>query len=271
LFNQATLNSGIASLGQISWGSHISHFYNNQDELSEILVPFFKAGLENNEFCVCVTADPLPASVCKETLAQEIKNFDFYLQNQQIEILDYDQWYLIDGNFNYQRILEKWIAKEKKALMKGFKGLRASGNLSWMDKTDWNLLSKYEGEVEGVIDFYNMTAVCSYPLQKCSAREIIDVSGNHKISIMKEKDWIKIESSVRQKEIREKEKYENEFNQKIKEIFHDFINVCYNCKKVRMDNQWVKIEDYIAHKLHVEFSHGICPTCLDLLYPAESE
>jgi DNA-binding response OmpR family regulator len=40
--------------------------------------------------------------------------------------------------------------------------------------------------------------------------------------------------------------------------------ICSYCKRVRHDeNYWQQVETYVADRSDVEFSHGICPTCLE--------
>ena len=51
--------SGIDVLGDMSWGAHFCLFYETKEDLLDTLVPYFKAGLEHNEFCVWVVADAL--------------------------------------------------------------------------------------------------------------------------------------------------------------------------------------------------------------------
>jgi PAS domain-containing protein len=44
--------------------------------------------------------------------------------------------------------------------------------------------------------------------------------------------------------------------------------ICANCKKIRDDKgYWQQIEVYIHTHTDVDFSHGICPECLNTLYP----
>jgi PAS domain S-box-containing protein len=44
--------------------------------------------------------------------------------------------------------------------------------------------------------------------------------------------------------------------------------ICASCKKIRNDQgYWSQIEVYIRDHSEAEFSHGICPDCLKLLYP----
>jgi hypothetical protein len=46
------------------------------------------------------------------------------------------------------------------------------------------------------------------------------------------------------------------------------VPICANCKKVRNDEQfWQSLEHYLRLNAGVDFSHGICPSCADQLYP----
>ena len=44
--------------------------------------------------------------------------------------------------------------------------------------------------------------------------------------------------------------------------------ICAHCKKIRDDKgYWSQIELYISKHSEADFSHGICPECVHLLYP----
>lgn len=44
--------------------------------------------------------------------------------------------------------------------------------------------------------------------------------------------------------------------------------ICASCKKIRDDNgYWTQVEAYVAAHTAAEFTHSICPTCFDTLYP----
>ena len=45
--------TGIGVVGDVPWGTHFFMFYETKEDLLDTLVPYFKAGLENNEFCLC--------------------------------------------------------------------------------------------------------------------------------------------------------------------------------------------------------------------------
>ena len=51
--------TGIGVVGDITWGTHFCSFYESKQDLLDTLVPYFKAGLGDREFCLWVIADPL--------------------------------------------------------------------------------------------------------------------------------------------------------------------------------------------------------------------
>jgi PleD family two-component response regulator len=50
------------------------------------------------------------------------------------------------------------------------------------------------------------------------------------------------------------------------------IPICARCKKVRNDEGfWMQVEHYISEHSQAEFSHGLCPNCMQAMYPYLSE
>ena len=80
-------------------------FYRRKEELIELLVPYFRAGLENNEYCMWVTAEPLDEEFAKEAMRLAMPRFDRYLEKGQIEIIPHDRWYLRNGVLDLQMVL----------------------------------------------------------------------------------------------------------------------------------------------------------------------
>jgi len=51
-------------------------------------------------------------------------------------------------------------------------------------------------------------------------------------------------------------------------VLKGFLPICASCKKIRDDKgYWNQIESYLRDHSEVEFSHGICPDCVEKLYP----
>lgn len=47
----------------------------------------------------------------------------------------------------------------------------------------------------------------------------------------------------------------------------NFLPICSQCKNIRdEDNYWVRLEKYFKDHLNLDFSHGICPDCMEILY-----
>ncbi len=193
--------SGIDIIGEVPWGTHFCQFYQTKQDLIDILVPYFKAGLENNEFCMWITSEPLEIEDAKKALREAVPEIDVYLEKEQIEILPFTHWYFKEGIFDSQKVINGWIEKLNRALADGYDGLRLSGNILWLEKKDWNSFVNYEGEIDSIIGNYSMIALCTYFLDKCSATEIADVVINHQFSLIKkEEKWTQIESFRRKRE-----------------------------------------------------------------------
>jgi hypothetical protein len=44
--------------------------------------------------------------------------------------------------------------------------------------------------------------------------------------------------------------------------------ICASCKKIRDDRgYWQQVETYLKERSNVDFTHGICPECIQRLYP----
>ncbi|MBI5492573.1 MAG: MEDS domain-containing protein [Deltaproteobacteria bacterium] len=192
--------TGIDLIGDVPWGTHFCHFYRTREDLTDILIPFFKAGLEGNEFCVWVTSDPLGVEEAKSAFRAAYPEFDKYLARGQIEVFSYSDWYTKGGSFDPKAVLEGWASKLDGALKKGYEGMRATGNTFWLERKDWGAFENYEKDVESLILKMRMIVLCSYSLEKCTPNEMIDVISNHQFSIArKEGRWAIIESSERKR------------------------------------------------------------------------
>jgi len=193
---KAFRKTGIDIIGDVPWGTHLCQFYQTKKDLIDILVPYFKVGLENNEFCMWITSEPLKVEDAKAAIKKVVKNLDHFIKKGQIEILDYSEWYTKSGKFNANKALQDWVEKENQALKRGYDGLRLSGNTSWLEESVWKNFTDYEEEVNKVIGKYRMIAICAYFLGKCKASEVVDVVSNHRFALIRrEGEWVIIESS----------------------------------------------------------------------------
>jgi PAS domain S-box-containing protein len=190
-------DSGIDVIGHVPWGTHFCQFYRTKQDLIDILVPYFKAGLENNEFCMWITSEPLVVAETKKAMTKAVPGFKKYLSKGQIEIIPYEEWYLLEGTFDDDRVLKGWVDKLEQALAKGYSGLRLTGNTFWLERNHWDAFTEYEAKVNDVIGKYQMLAICTYCLDKCDGNAVIDVVKNHQFALIKQEGkWDIIESAI---------------------------------------------------------------------------
>jgi hypothetical protein len=176
--------SGIAFLGALNWGSHFCQFYRTKKDMLDVLVPYFRAGLEGNEFCVWVTSDFLTREHALKAMGNCIPGFSGYLSKGQMEIFPYTDWYLKGGKFDLRRTLDMWMEKHNQAISAGFAGMRVTGNPYWIDnKRDWDDFACYEAEINKVIGGTKLLVLCTYSLKKCGVVEILDVIKNHEFAL----------------------------------------------------------------------------------------
>ena len=110
--------------------------------------------------------------------------------------MSYEDWYLLGGKFDPERVLLGWVEKEKEALKRGFKGLRLSGNTFWIERDLWKRFVDYEEAVNAVIEQHNMLALCTYCLKNCSGTDVMDVVRNHIGTLIKQEGkWSFVEDT----------------------------------------------------------------------------
>ncbi|MBU1061267.1 MAG: MEDS domain-containing protein [Candidatus Omnitrophica bacterium] len=164
---------------------HTCLFYSSKDELLDILVPYFKAGLENNEFCIWVPPESLKVEEARLALSESVKNLNYYIEKGQIEIYDYRDYYLKSGVFLAFEMLDNWGKKEQEILRKGFDKIRVAGDGSWGLEGSWVNLIYYEEAVNSIIAVHPIISICSYNIARLSVDKIMAIGANHQSSLVK--------------------------------------------------------------------------------------
>ena len=191
----ALRNTGIEPVGEMPWGTHFCHFYETRDDLLETLLPFFKAGLEADEFCAWVVSEPLTEPEVWQALDRAVPDLAQYVSDQSIEVLNARDVYLAGGEINLHRIIDNWRVKLKRALSGGYPGIRVSGNTAWLEQKHWRDFMEYETELNRGIGDQPMLVLCTYPLTTCGASEFLDVAGTHQFAVAKRRGrWEVVET-----------------------------------------------------------------------------
>jgi C4-dicarboxylate-specific signal transduction histidine kinase len=214
----ARIKTGITVLGEVPWGSHLFFFYETKEDLLDALVPYFKAGLENHEFCALAISEPLTREEVVHVFSRAIPQFQKDLSAGHMEIFPGSDFYLNGDQFDRERVLKSWKEKINRALARGYAGLRASGSGSWLEEKDWGAFCEYEMEVNEAISGQKMIVLCSYPLAGRTAAEIMDVSRTHQFAIVRrDQVWEVIETSQLAQAKAEIKKLNEELEERIAE------------------------------------------------------
>ena len=175
--------TGIHAIGEVRWGAHFCCFYETKQDLLETLVPYFKTGLESNEFCVWVVSQALSVEEAKQALARAVPDLERHLAEGTLEIHSHHEWYLRDGRWDSQRVLESWRAKLNQGSANGYVGLRAAGDAGWIQNGDWVAFREYENQVNAMTADQRSIILCTYPLATSPADRVFDVAHIHDVAM----------------------------------------------------------------------------------------
>jgi len=188
--------TGVDVVGDMPWGTHFCLFYETRADLLETLVSYCKAGLESQEFCLWVVAEPLTGEDARLALKRVVPHLDQYLADHSIEIVAARDWYLQDGTFDLKRVISGWNEKLTSASARGYAGVRVTGDTAWLEKKDWKDFCEYEESLNQAIAGQRLAVLCTYPLVACGAAEILDVVRTHQFAVTKRRgSWDVIETA----------------------------------------------------------------------------
>ena len=214
----ALRKTALPPVGDLPWGTHFSVFYETKADLVETLVPYFKSGLENNEYCLWAISEPLTEVEARDALARAVPNFDRYLAEGRIEILPGQEWYLEDDKFDLKRIIAGWHSKLREALAKGREGIRVSGNAFLMQTKYWTQFYEYERILDDTISGQAMLVLCTYSLLESRALDVLDVASAHQFTLARRRGgWELIETPELKEAKREIKNLNDELERRVAE------------------------------------------------------
>ncbi|WP_400769138.1 PAS domain S-box protein [Methylosinus sporium] len=177
--------SGIEGAGEMPWGTHFCQFFDDVDDLLDIVAPYFAAGLAANERCIWIASPPLTVAAAKARLATLVPDLEADLAAGRIDILPPEEWYLRNDRLDGGRLLDDWRSAHDAALRAGFDGLRASGNAFEVDATAWSIFMTYETGLAAMHGSVRMLTLCSYSLNLIGAPEIVEVIARHEFALIR--------------------------------------------------------------------------------------
>lgn len=176
----STTSSGIPGIGKVPWGTHLCHFYRTREDLIESIVPFFIAGLKNNEQCMWGTAAPLYADEARRELARAYPDFSRREAEGRIVVVDHYDWYV--GNSKAGPVKDL-LQAEGRARKSGRTGLRCGGNVSWLTRLDYSGFYAYESRLTRAVRHRRILVLCSYNLDLSEGAHVYESIRNHRHTV----------------------------------------------------------------------------------------
>lgn len=199
----------IAIFDRVRWGTHLCYLSGSNDELIDLMVAYFKKGLERNALCFWLSSELLGQQVMK-ALRDGIPHFDQLQRGGQIVAVPYAEWYLRDGQFNASTALQHFSDALTQAKKLGFEGIWVAGDLGWLEKSDWEAQIACEKAACNPISNVPAVVVCAYPIRALGVPEALELFSTHQsIVIRREGVWEVLESLEQmksEKALRETEK-----------------------------------------------------------------
>ena len=189
--------TGLKAVGEVPWGTHFCIFYETKKDLLEVVVPFFKAGLQANEFCLWIVANSelLTINEAKAVLHEAVPDLDRLLKNGNIEIVPYYQWFLTGRAVDIHKAIARFRQKVSEAANRGFSGTRLTGSPAWMrNNLRARSFREFEQKFDGQLTREQMIAACTFPLRLSGAEDILNVARTHQFAVTVRKGaWKRVE------------------------------------------------------------------------------
>lgn len=173
--------SGIPLIGDLAWGTDFCQFFETEDDLYEILVPFFRAGIESNELCIWIIAEPAKPEDALKALKKFLPDFNEFADRGQIEVISQRRW-----RARGERTGGPLLSRLDQAILSGFEGLRLA----------YRIAPEIINDETAVVSRYHTIALFSYPRDKFDAAGLMQTVKNHCFALVRNAGrWELIESS----------------------------------------------------------------------------
>jgi hypothetical protein len=161
-------------------GDHICSIFQNRQQQFAVLVPFVTAGLKAHEKCLYLLDDISQSEVVAEFAAAGTQLQPF-LDSHQLVTASAADFYLPDGHFLAEKIIEFAKTAQTQALAEGYSGLRGVGDMTWSAGGSFtsDQITDYESQLNDFFPTSRCTTICQYPENRFSPEELIYVIRTH--------------------------------------------------------------------------------------------
>jgi hypothetical protein len=164
---------------------HVCAFFDSREEQYEILLPWLKEGITNNEEVLTILAGDSHKDHCTRLSNAGIP-VEEAISRKQLKIVATEDSYLQGGSFTAERmfhIVEQALIDAKTGPYGVFRGC---GDMEWALKNlpGTDELMEYEARLNLLTPKHECSILCSYDINKFSGSAIADILATHPQVIM---------------------------------------------------------------------------------------
>jgi signal transduction histidine kinase len=168
----------------------ISAVYNDINELTELLILYFKQGVEKGEYCLWVSPDQMAAEKAKDGLKKAGLDIEHSLVPSQFESLSAES--LSENTPSLALVLKNLLENGyDKALSKEFTGFRTNYDLHKSGIFLKTNLGTCRKTVENIVleEGKNLSFLCTVPLEELSGSTLLDLMEENGFFIKRNRKW----------------------------------------------------------------------------------
>ena len=172
---------GPRSIKKVEPGWHFCQFYQDNQQLLDMVAPYVAEGLQDDEGCFWVLPASTTMDAACDALARSIPDVNAYLANGRLELGYHPEWYLdASGRMkSFEEIATALLAKQDQALSKGLRYLRAAGDTGWVSGSEQSKhFIDYEMKVNEALGSTKVAAVCTFRAA-VTADELVEIVAAH--------------------------------------------------------------------------------------------
>jgi DNA-binding CsgD family transcriptional regulator len=184
--NRVERETGLKAVGRVPWGSHFCIFYETKQDLLDILVPYFKTGLEANERCLWIVTpyEFLSVEEAADALREKLSDIDDYLRSGQLTVARHTDWFAGNGISDTSRAVRRFRRKSAEAEKRGLSGLRVNGSSAWISfQLGPAKFCEFERDLDGWLANGRIIVACTFPLHLIGAGQILDAARTHQFAV----------------------------------------------------------------------------------------
>ena len=181
----------------VAWGAHFCLFYETKEDLVDTLISYCKSGLEREEYCLWIVAEPLTINDARDALKDAVPNLERHLSDSHLEIVSARDVFLQGGTFDGKRVTASVHEKVTGLLARNGPGVRVTGDVTWLTRRDWAHFCDYELGLNEFIGNQRLAVLCTYPLAACEVSQILDVVRTHQFVLARRHgNWDVLETAA---------------------------------------------------------------------------